>query len=430
MTPGSDAVIPGSGSRPRIGRVLDWALGSAIGFGVLLSLLRAAAAVYHRALIPFPTFGDDLGRAQNRVLIGFACLWLAWAISIWVRAVRQRWPGVNLIYLVSLLATFGGYLTFYLGLPALNALADFSTKVVTPIYVQDTFKHGTRNARGGGISSAYARVNRRDHPDEEVVIDWGSCDLPAGVAPSPFAEIELGRGAVGVAWFSLPIHCRPLQIGDRPLYGGVFLGRGQPLVVITTEDAAPISPERSKKRDDILSGLKGIAEGRFRLPRLEADVVIDEAIGVFFDNELGELRKILSGLPDGSAAREMAIGRQGLAYAQDVLLKHDSQQLARLWVRAILGQSADLDIAIVHPPEAPPPVIGEGCARCRVLSLSAIHPQVLHLFLRGRETGGDVEHGNEHVYLADARGRRVFDARLSEVDKVSRLLDRIAGSKP
>jgi hypothetical protein len=233
-----------------------------------------------------------------------------------------------------------------------------------------------------------------------------------------------------VAWFSLPIHCRPLQIGDRPLFGGFFLGRGQPLVVITIEGAAPMSPEHRRNRDDILSGLKGIAERRSPHPRVEADAVMSDAIGVFFDGELGELRKILSGLPDGSAAREMAIGRQGLAYAQDVLLKHDSQQLVRHWVRAIQGRFADLDIAIVHSSDVPPPAVGEGCARCRVLSRAAIHPQVLRLFLRGRETGGDVEHGNQHVYLADPQGRRVFDARLSEVDKVSRLLERIGGSKP
>src|SRR5580765_3268252 len=122
----------------RVGRVLDRIFLGVVASGVVMMMIWLGFVAHRVAFEPFPTFGGDaqIDQVARWMFLGFVCFWGAWAISFGRRAIRLGWPRPFASVFLSLLPAMLVVPTWYVSLPMLNALLDFSPKIITPVYVQ------------------------------------------------------------------------------------------------------------------------------------------------------------------------------------------------------------------------------------------------------------------------------------------------------
>jgi hypothetical protein len=410
----------------RVSYILDRVFVGVVASGIGMTMIWLMFAVSHANVVPFPTFGADdrIDEIWQRLILCFLVFWVIWAISYGRRAVRLDWPNPTPGIFLSLLAVLVGAAAWYPAIPMLNALLDFSPKVVTPVYIRRST--GYETAHGTKLVTRSAKVSRPDHPDEEVKVRWEGCTTPAGILPR-IAKIKLGRGAFGVPWFSVAVQCHALAVDSQPLFDDFYLGKGRAAVLVALR-SAPVpkgdDPYVRAKRD-LFAGLTRLAEGRTKSPSFSELYAVDvDAMSVMTDDEQKELKRILRPLP-GAREEEMAIGRQALTYATRTLFKRDSARQLEHWTRAIEARFPDVPVVVLAEPAPLDPEHRASCPRCRETLKKALDSGILQVFMEGK----DPWDGGDHVYLANAAGRKAFEAALPDVDQEPRLLDKLAVSR-
>jgi hypothetical protein len=233
---------PVSGIRAlRWARRAAWGLGTAgvvVWFVSLLWNLRFTPEIYE----PYQRYGGSFGHLQAVVFTLYGLLWLIGFVAGY-RAIRD--PELTTKFVV--IALFNGMLLMFaaagacLGIECLNALLDVSPLRETPVHVNKTWEEKRLNKSGPPRHVTMAAVNRLDHPDERVVLNWDSCDVKYAAKRSRAATLRIGRGAFGIPWVALPVECHALTVDERPLFGDFVLGKRGPAVIFVVQlyDPAP-----------------------------------------------------------------------------------------------------------------------------------------------------------------------------------------------
>jgi len=414
----------------QVGRILDRIFLGVVVSGIAMTMIWLGFVAYHGDFQPFPTFGADaqINQITGWFLVGFGCFWLIWAISFGRRAIRFDWPNPAFAYLLSLAAVLVGSLAWYVSIPMLNALLDFSPKIVTPVYVQRKSSTPYRTLHGTKLTGRSAVVNRLDHPEEHVDVSWQwGCKGVAGI-PSRIATIKLGRGAFGVPWFSLPAGCRPLAVDERPLSQDFYLGKGRAAVLVAlrtgrpqSEAAAARADDYARRKSDLLASLTRLAEGHSKLSNEDAYNATADARFVLTEGEQEELKRILQPLP-GKREQEMAIGRQALSFVKAAVFKRDRAKLLELWTRAIESRFPDAEMVILADSAPLAPEHRAACPHCREILEQELDSEILEVFMAGKDPWED----GSHIYDADRMGQMIFQAALSDIDQEPRLLQKLA----
>ena len=222
-------------------RALRWALraagyvgaaGFVVWFVSVLWNLRFTPELYE----PYQRYGGSFGHLWAVVFTLYGLLWLN-AFVVGYRAIRA--PELTTKFVV--VALFTGMLFLLaaggtcLGIECLNALLDFSPLQETPVVVSPTWQKARVNKNGSPYHVKMAAVNRLDHPDERVELNWDSCDVKYPAERSRAATLRIGRGAFGIPWVALPVGCHALTVDERPLFGDFVLGKRGPAVIFVVQ---------------------------------------------------------------------------------------------------------------------------------------------------------------------------------------------------
>jgi hypothetical protein len=219
----------------RWARRAAWGLGTAgvvVWFVSLLWNLRFTPEIYE----PYQRYGGSFGHLQAVVFTLYGLLWLI-GFAAGYRAIRD--PELTTKFVV--IALFNGMLLMFaaagacLGIECLNALLDVSPLRETPVHVSKTWEEKRLNKSGAPYHVKMAAVNRLDHPDERVVLNWDSCDIKYAAERSRAATIRIGRGAFGIPWVALPVGCQALTVDERPLFGDFVLGKRGTAVIFVVQ---------------------------------------------------------------------------------------------------------------------------------------------------------------------------------------------------
>lgn len=428
--------------RYRSERILDGIFVALVAAGLVLAAVWAVFAVARGSFHPFPAFvleegplavvHDPFAPLYRRVFYVFALLWLVWAVSIWRRWLRWRRNDVVLPYLGSLLAVGIGWGGWALGAPLLNAVLDFSPVVATPIHVERVWRETGSTMRFGTSSVALARVYRLDAPQQKAVISWDACplrDKPLSLS----ASLSLSGGALGVPWFRGPIDCRELRIGDRPLYDGRYLGRGQPLVIVTVDsfgdaDDRKELDESTRLLGDVRAAFTRMAQGDVgALNETYRAVELAAAKMVLKGDLLQSLRDDVQSLrSDPSSALAKQVGRAALAETDEMFLTNNRPGLVAHWVRAAAQAVPGMDVAIIRIHGKPDPGLEGLCASCTTLDVDDdVTGGVMDLFTGEKTNAYQGWRGIERVYLADGAGKRVFAAPLNAISREPQLVEQL-----
>ena len=225
---------------------------------------------------PYPSFGPDPGRRYVVAVFAYAAIWLALTIRVLRGSPAEAATRSLILCLVLGLVMAAACMSVCLGFDSLNAWLDFSTPAQVPVLVQRIRREKRHTKYGAPYHVSIARVTRVDGPGPAFDVPWDSCHVPSPAVASPFAIVNVGRGALGTPWISLPIVCRPLAVTDRPLAAGVFLGRGAPVVLVTLNAIdAPQAIERSAARATVPKWIETVEHAR---PGVSTVLLFDGAV--------------------------------------------------------------------------------------------------------------------------------------------------------
>jgi hypothetical protein len=184
---------------------------------------------------PLQRYGGSFANLYEVVFGLYGAVWLI-SLIVDYRATRDpdRAQMVVVFALIGGVALGTAALGASMGITCLNALLDFSPLQETPVHVRDAWEKAERY-KGQTSHVKMAIVNRLDHPNERVELNWDSCKIPHGDPPSASATIRIGRGAFGIPWVALPVQCHALTITEEPLFGDFYLGKGSPAIIFTVE---------------------------------------------------------------------------------------------------------------------------------------------------------------------------------------------------
>jgi hypothetical protein len=429
--------------RYRSERILDGIFAALVAAGLVLAAVWAVFAMARGSFQPFPAFTvvdepfevvhDPFAPLYRREVFVFALLWLVWAVSIWRRWLRWRRDDVLLPYLGSLLAVGMGLGGWALGAPVLNALLDFSPVVATPIHVERVWRETGSTMRFGTSSTTLARVYSLDAPQQKAVISWDACPL-RDKPISHSASLSLSGGALGVPWFRRPIDCRELRIGDRPLYDQRYLGRGQPLVIVTVDSFGDADDRREIDRStrllgDVRAAFTRLAQGDERalndayraVERADAAMVLK---GDLLES-LQDRVQMLRSEPSSAFAKE--VGRAALAETDELFLTNNGPALVAHWVRAATQAAPGIEVVIIRIHGVPDPGLEGLCPSCRTLDVEDdVTDRVMDLFTSEKTNAYQGWREIERVYLADGAGKRVFAAPLKAISREPQLVEQLA----
>jgi hypothetical protein len=429
------AEIPGNLPQLKRGlseRIVDGVCAAAVASGILLAMVWAGFGFAHASLDPLPAFASTEYPFKPfywRIFYSFAALWLVWIASMWRRWPRWRRDGLILPYLGSVLAFGMGLGGWALGAPVINALLDSSPTIATPIIVNDVFHRYSSSTRFGAASTTHASVHRRDDPSKRAVINWQGCRVPDAIPVSPFAVLQLSRGALGVPWFKFSIDCRPLRVDDQPLFKGRYLGRGKPLVMFTIAGFPPKKPEDPNDYDGyhntqqrLLTALSRLAKDGTVPAVRDAESAVLDCRGIF-DEDKDALHQRVSALyQEPSKEKVRAAGRAALDYAEDAVLALDRPALAARWARTLAEAAPGTEMVFIQTGDFHNPAFEHLCASCRSLQEADVNDEILNLFI-SKVPGSHVDwREGERVFLADGDGRRAFAAPMSKIARAPELV--------
>jgi hypothetical protein len=388
---------------------------------------------FKRTLIPFPTFGGTFTRVEGWIGVAALVLWASAIVNVYRAVVAspaatEESTGTKAVMLFSFVAgllALCGWIVSTTALPVYNALLDLSPLTSTPVLVHNasersfsTFKYGTGHDR-------LAVVSRLDHPDERVTIDWKGCPIPSFRDTSPFATLRLGRGAIGVPWISLPIECHPLAISDKPLFGGTFLGKGGPVVLAIIEfDDPETEANLTRAVTAALTRFDAIASGGSDAFRSSVEDTIAGAaiLGSDIEQQLRAIWDPVFGGPPGADAK--AAARCSRELIQTRTVKMDRAHVFGLWEQKVDAVAPDVPIVVIYQGDPGKHLPEYRCPRCTVLSAEAVDPDVFRVFTGSAGLG----FGEPRVLLADAAGRRTFEAPLLDTAQIAKFAQRLGAA--
>jgi len=426
--------------RYRSERILDGVFAGAVASGIVLAMVWAGFGFAHATRDPFPTFAPEypFKPIYWRISLAFVALWAVWAVSIWKRWLRWRRNDVLLPYLGSVLAVAMGLGGWALGVPMLNALLDFSPTVATPIIVKDVFHRYSSSVRFGSSSVTLASVHRQDHPNQRAVINWQGCTVPNEIPVSPFAVIQLSRGALGVPWYKFSIDCRPLRVADKPLFKNRYLGRGQPLVIFTIAGYPPEKPEDPNDYDGFRNTQRRLLAALTRLAKdgtvpavRDAETAVLDCRGIFDDDKDALRQRVTPLYDERSQEKGRAAGQSALAYAEDAVLALNRPALAARWARTLDQAVPGTDMVFIQTGDYHDPAFEHLCPTCRSLQEKDVDDEILDLFI-SKVPGSHVDwREGERVLFADGAGRRAFTAPMRKIARAPELVALLkAGGTP
>ena len=411
---------------------LDRVLVLAMSLGALLGLVYLGFAVARGALDPFPTYGQRLDGAKTWLLRIYGGFYLLWAAFVFARALRRDNLILHLLYVFMLIPWGISYWCWGAGLYVINGLFDRGPLTPTEMHLQRITASSSkgRYGVGSGPTSYGAHVNRLDHPDEEVTFSWPGCSLPKGAFRSSRITMFFGQGALGVPWFEPRVLCRPLPIDERPLFDSFRVGRGQPLAIFSLADNYRGQDELDRawdvQRRNLIDAMTELAAGKSWT--VEAGVKNVKRYTDFFEREeLAALNNILDGMYVGSEAKDrktqQKIGQQALAYVKHVIDLHSEDTLVAPWLRAIEKSAADTQIIMVRYAHHRALPRGISCLHCRALLQQDLDKQVLQLLAGEQDLWKSLPTG---IFVADGKGHRLFQARLTEAGRIPELAQTLA----
>jgi hypothetical protein len=388
---------------------------------------------FKRTFSPFPTFGGTFARAEAWIGVAALILWASAVVNIYRAVVAspaatEESTGAKALMLFSFVAgllALCGWIASTAALPVYNALLDFSPLTSTPVLVHSAGEHSFSTFKYGTGYDRLAVVSRLDHPDERVTIDWKGCPIPSFRDTSPFAALRLGRGALGVPWISLPIECHPLAISDKPLFGGTFLGKGGPVVLAIIEfDDPETEANLMRAVAAALTRFDAITSGRSEAFRSSVEDTIAGAaiLGSDIEQQLRAIWHPVFGGPPGADAK--AASRRSREVIQTKAAKTDRAHIFGLWKQKADAVAPEVPIVAIYQGDPGKHLPEYQCPRCTVLSTEAVDPDVFHVFTASTALG----FGEPRVLLADAAGRRTFEAPLSDTAQLPRFAQRLGAA--
>ena len=411
---------------------------------VCLAFVVLGIACYLGALIleafkstfdPFPTFGGNFAGAERRIGWAALILWVFAMVNIY-RAVADRAAAesktsigakaVLLFTSVSGLLVFCAWLGAQESLPLYNALFDFGPVKPTPVAVQSFGGRSFTTFKYGRSSSRTAIVSRLDHPGEQIEIDWSGCPIPFRET-SPFATLRLARGALGVPWISLPIECRPLAVSDRPLFKGMVLGKGRPVILVVIEFDDPTMDETvTRAVAVVLEQLDRIAGGRADPLQSAVNEAVAEA-GLLDQATQEQLKAVLKPVLDGAPGVDAsAVARRARNVIQANRLKANQAHTFGLWKKTADATAPEVPIVVIYKRDPGKHLSEYQCSRCTLWSDEEIDPDIFRVFAGRPELGV----GDPRVLLADSAGRRSFEAALSDTAQLPTFAQRLKSAAP
>ena len=303
------------------------------------------------------------------------------------------------------------------GLDCLNAWLDFSAPKPIRVLVH---RRWTERHRGktGYHSVFFAEISRLDHAGPNFTVPWDSCKVSPSGPASPFATVRVGSGAFGIPWMSLPVECHPLEVSDRPLAKGVTLGRGAPVVLVTVGslDGPEYLDDGAKTLLDRIEALPFLSALVASDYDLHAHRVVEVEIGKargFTGQERAQLIQILKPFGEvDDAARTKLIDR-ALEFARTTMQRNLARATVTKWIDSIGHACPGVPKVIVYAgskPDWASSVSGENCEMVRVQD---IDHDIGALFMREEKSWHD-----DSFYVADGKGKRVFSAPVSELERL------------
>jgi hypothetical protein len=374
--------------------------------------------------VPYPLFNASVWPVLGGLAAAMVLFLIGWIIAA-ARTARTPEEAADAAGDGAVLAL---HLLFFwcfaaMGFGPLNGLLDFSKPRDVPVYVQDTWTTSHRSARSGGArySTTVAFVNRIDHPNERIKIDWGGgCKRHRGTVPSPYVTLRVARGAFGLPWMGEPV-CHPLRIEELPLVPGLFLGRGQPAVLVSA-DGISQSEEARGLEQQVTEGLSAVAEASDELALAHALFRVRSDAGqVLPVAERDQLFQILEPLVVAKRVSRPVVNRAIEFYRHTVDVQKPAYTLP-LWLKAIESAASGMPIVAFYK-SMPSPRPELGCPGCRVVGESDLDGRVADLFFKNGMKPAT-------VYLSDGAGNEVFSSPLSDLARRDELAARLAARRP
>ena len=390
-----------------------------IGIGVCILFMFAKASYRPEIFEPYPLFGASLASLQTAVVIVYAGLWLSWTVvTLRTMSGDSVTAGIVMCGFCAILMLVAGAGAAY-GLESANALLDFSSPVRTAILLRSVRREDTSSIRGKS-SVVIATVSPADRLDRQFDIYWNSCRLKPDEV-SPFAVVRVGRGAFGASWVALPVECRPLAVGDRPLFGSFRLGSGAPAIVATVEgESADVREMRAARGLDLLQTFNGFVNGAPGSRRGQAEAALSSAELALTAEGRVELDRVLQPLLIGNASGK-EIGREAIRIVNEDLRRQDPAYLLSIWKQAIDAAAPNVPMAVIRGEDGTGVLTDFQCSRCSILSEDSVDMEIYQAFT-GRTARGL---GGNQIFLADSRGQVAFKATLSDTARASELAARV-----
>jgi hypothetical protein len=390
------------------------AIAGFVGFGVCILVMFAKASYRPEIFEPYPLFGASLARLHLAVIIVYAGLWLLWTV-VTLRTLPgdSVTGGIVMCSFAAVVMLVAGVGAVY-GLDCANALLDVSSPMRTAVLVRNVWREDTSTIRGKS-SVVLATVSPADRPDQRFDLNWDSCHVkPAEV--SPFAAVRVGRGAFGAPWIALPVECRPLAVGDRPLFGSFRLGSAPAIVATVEGESADVREMRAARRLDLLQTFNGFINGAPGSRRGQAEAALSSADLALSAGGRAELEKVLQPILIGNApAKE--IGREAIRIVNEDLRRQDPAYLLSTWKQGIDAAAPNVPMAVIRAGDGTGVLTDFQCSQCSILSEDHVDMEIYRAFT-GRTALGL---GGNQIFLLDAAGRVAFKASLSDTALVPTL---------
>jgi hypothetical protein len=388
------------------------------GFGVCILFMFAKSSYRPEIFEPYPLFGASLANLHRGIVIVYAGLWLSWAV-VTLRRVSgdSAAAGIVMCGFCALLMLVAGAGAAY-GLDSANALLDFSSPVRTAVLLRNVRREDTSTIRGKS-SVLIATVSPIERPDRQFDMNWNSCRLKPDEV-SPFAAIRVGPGAFGAPWVALPVECRPLAVGDRPLFGSFRLGNAPAIVATVEPEAADVREMRAARRFDLLQTFNGFVNGAPGSRRGQAEAALSDAELALLAEGRAELQKALEPLVIGDAPEKAKdIGRAAIRIVNEDRQRQDPGYLLTLWKQGIEAVAPKVPMVVIRSGNGSGVLTDFQCSRCFILSEDTVDMGIYRAF-SGRTAPGL---GGNQIFLLDATGRLTFKADLSDTALVPKLAD-------
>ena len=109
---------------------------------------------------------------------------------------------------------------------------------------------------------------------------------------------------------------------------------------------------------------------------------------------------------------------------QTKAVKTDQAHIFGLWKQKADAVAPEVPIVAIYQGDPGKHLPGFQCPRCTVLSTEAVDPDVFHVFTGNTALG----FGEPRVLLADAAGRRTFEAPLSDTAQLPTFAQRLGAA--